>query len=181
MRLRRLWASVGRPSTSPLAGARHAVPTTREYHGSVLLIVTGRSLDPTRVTALLRMRPFQTWRRGETRRIGGVTVSPPLESGWKAGVPASARARPIEDQLKWWVRRLAPVSSIIRRLQTERCYCRLSWYMVTEATVSIVIPNEFQRALAKLNLHWEISMAAHKETHRRAPAASGTRISPLPK
>jgi Domain of unknown function (DUF4279) len=146
------------------------VPTTREYDGSVLLIITGRSLDPTRVTALLRMRPFQTWRRGETRRIRGVTVSPPLEGGWKARLPASARARPIEAQLKWWVRRLASASSTIRGLQTERCYCRLSWYMLTEATVSILIPNELQRALAKLNLHWEISMAAHQGNHRGAPA-----------
>jgi hypothetical protein len=147
------------PSTSPLAGEGDSVPLGREYVGSALLIITGTSLDPGQVTRLIRMRPSQYWRRGEIKRVGRLTFSSTHnEGGWKAHAPASVRNRPIEVQLKWWVKRLTSVASNIRRLRTQGNYCRLSWFIATHATASLVIPSSLQVALAKLHLDWEVSV-----------------------
>ena len=152
-------------SSSSLAGARESVPTDAEYTGSVLLIITGPCLDPGEVTRLLRIRPFQSWRRGDARTIRAVRLDSAREGLWKGRPPASVRTRLIEVQLNWWASRLAPSASRILRLQRQGCYCRLSWFMTTDATVSIVLPNNLQRALSKLNLHWEFSVFAHRNAH----------------
>jgi Domain of unknown function (DUF4279) len=140
------------------------VPTTSEYIGNVRLIITGTSLDPAHVTRLLRMKPFTSWRPGD--RVTKSSLH--REGGWIAKLSASAHSRPIESQLKAWLRKLTSAAAPIRRLQAEGYYCRLRWFVATESTVSIVLPNELQRALARLNLHWEISMFAHKGSDERA-------------
>jgi Domain of unknown function (DUF4279) len=145
------------------------VPNDPEYAGSVILIITGRKLDLARVTEMIRLKPFQSWLRGERKRSGQLVFSSlHHESGWKAKPPASVKKSPLEKQLRWWARRLATVSSQIRSLKSQGCYCRLSWFAATGSTVSLAIPNELQAALLRLNLDWEVSVVSSAD--QRAPA-----------
>jgi hypothetical protein len=127
-----------------------------EYAGSVLLIITGRELDPEVVTRVLKMKPDRAWNRGDA--IGSARApARAKEGGWKRFAARSRRSSYLEPQLAAWVAALRPKASAIRRLTARGYYCRLSWFAASTRTVSVVIPVSMQRSLAALNLTWELS------------------------
>jgi hypothetical protein len=134
--------------------------TRREYAGSVSLIVTARDLDPAVVSSLLRMMPTKSWRRGSLDdRLPGVRN---INSGWKRLLPPSKKRQPIEGQLRYWARMLDGKGGAFRKLGSRGYYCRLSWFVASEATVSILVKPPVQADLARLGLIWEISVSFSK-------------------
>jgi hypothetical protein len=131
--------------------------SSREYSGHVLLIITGRDLDPDAVSAALRLKPDRSWKRGQPK-LPPVVMSPAKEGGWKLFSAKTSRSHYLEPQLKAWVGLLRTRRQAIRRLRARGYYCRLSWFADSSATVSVIIPNQLQRSLSELWLDWEISV-----------------------
>ena len=137
---------------------------TREYAGHVLLLITGKSLDPTSVTSALGLPPFKSWRKGERKRAGNITFQTRhTEGGWKCLLTGATRRSDLELQLKKWVSILRPKARSLKKLSSQGHYCRLVWFAATDATVSLVIPPDLQSDLARLGLHWEISILVADE------------------
>jgi hypothetical protein len=137
---------------------------TREYVGSVSLLVTGKSLDPTSVTSALGLIPFQSWRKGERKRVRHITFQTRhTEGGWKCLLRGTTRRLNLELQLKKWASILRPKVRSLTRLRSQGHYCRLVWFAASDATVSVVIPPDLQSELARLGLHWEISILVADE------------------
>jgi hypothetical protein len=137
---------------------------TREYSGHVLLLITGKSLDPTAVTSALGLMPFQSWRKGEPKRVRRITFQTRhTEGGWKCLLPGATRRSGLASQLKKWALILRPKVRSLTRLRSQGHYCRLVWFAATDATVCLVIPPNLQSALARLGLYWEISILVPDE------------------
>jgi hypothetical protein len=155
-----------RPLNFTVSWRSDAVPRNREYVGHVNLLISGDNLDPTQVTRALGIRPTHSWRKGEKLHFPELNVEferTHTQGGWKGRVPPAIRKRPVEAQLDWWVKALTPRAKQLRDLRSRGYYLRLAWCVVTSATASLVVPVALQQALARLHLHWEISVLVGQE------------------
>lgn len=132
---------------------------TPEYVGSVSLVITGKTLDPTSVTQILGITPSGSWRAGDVVEISGhVFERVHEEGGWKYFFGHDKRDASIEFQLEAWTHILHDKAQALKQLRSQGNYCRLSWFAASGATVSIAIPSDLQLELARLGLDWEISI-----------------------
>lgn len=141
------------------------MPEKPEYVGSVSLIITGRTLDPASVTQLLGITPSESWRAGEALEISGRALKRTRdEGGWKYHFERDKREAGIEFQLEAWAHILNDRADALKQLISQGNRCRLSWFVASGATVSIVIPSELQLELARLGLDWEISIFLQRDS-----------------
>jgi hypothetical protein len=136
-----------------------AVPN-REYLSSVTLIITGEALEPSRVTSSLALEPDQTWRKGESKRIGNDVHE---WSGWKKFLPEAVREQALDVQLAHWADLLEQRIGALNELTGEGHQCVLSCFITTDATASIVIAPALQDSVARLNLSLEMSVWAGRD------------------
>ena len=72
---------------------------TREYVGTVSLLITGKSLDPTSVTRALRLAPTKSWRSGDLKGVGKLTFQTRHKSGgWKRDLTGARKPSYLEAQ-----------------------------------------------------------------------------------
>lgn len=127
-----------------------------EYSCRVFFLARGLDLDPGQVTAALRMKPNQAWRRGEN--------NPALDhhhrygfGGWKKHLPKSVQQGDVERQVRFWVRRLEiatlplPRSAGVEELA-------LSCLVQTSAIASLILDSDLLRRIARLGLEMQISI-----------------------
>ncbi|MBV8035248.1 hypothetical protein [Roseateles sp.] len=95
----------------------------REYIGSATLIVLGIDLLPSSVSSLLRMRPSQSWQRGEPKTFRGKPLGHTLHEwgGWKKSLPPSQMARSLELQVLYWARLLEGKADAFSKLSNLGC------------------------------------------------------------
>jgi hypothetical protein len=128
---------------------------SREYVSSVILVITGDSLIPPRVSQSLRLEPDQAWQKGEPKAVGdGIHQC----GGWKKFLPEAMRSQPFEEQLGYWAALLGDRVNALDKLTQDGHQCLLSCFVTTDETASIVIPSTLQHSLARLNVPLEISV-----------------------
>ena len=125
-------------------------PSESEYLSHATLMVLGTSLEPADVSRLLKLRPTNAWRRGDSHAWGG----------WKKSLPTSQIARPLPSQLRYWVRVLRGRAKAISKLVATGHLCALDCYIGTSSTASIVVPADLQSELATLGLEMRLSVFA---------------------
>lgn len=129
-----------------------------EYFCRVSLLARGFDLDPVHVTAALRMKPSQAWRREDN--------NPLLDrnhrygfGGWKKHLPDSVQHRSLERQVGFWVRRLeAATLPLPRSAGVEEL--ALSCLVQTSATASLVLDSDLMQRIARFGLEIQISIFA---------------------
>ena len=136
-------------------GPRSKLGRDAEYTSSVTLIILGTALDPQEVSRALRLRPAQSWKRGDTRGKSAYDWG-----GWKKFLPASQESRPLASQLRYWARTLKGLSKPLSKLTNAGHICMLDCFIGTDATASIVIPSDLQSELAALGLEIRLSVWA---------------------
>lgn len=127
---------------------------------SLFLMIIAKDLEPDRVSAALGLRPWQSWRKGETK---GVTLRSGRSlrfrslykwGGWKfhLGSPNTEKAliRKMTDFAKKLTARKTPLRALVRSGHEV--------YLVSliQDTSSLVIPPELHGLLAGLGVHLQI-------------------------
>jgi hypothetical protein len=135
----------------------------QEYLSSVTLMLRGLDLEPDEASKLLRMRPNQSWRKGDR----GPSGKKHEWSGWKKFMPARFESKELDSQLAYWCRALKGRDSAIRRMSTPRNSCVLRCFVTTDETASIVIGAKLQQSLAKLGLVIELAISVHPHDAER--------------
>lgn len=142
------------------------MPTTKrhepEYLSSATLIILGPNLNPSDVSAALRMRPSDSWERGTPKMVRGRTVGTALHErgGWKKSLPPSQIHHSLERQLAHWERTLRKRAEGFVRLAAMGCTCELNCYVGTSATATVSLSPELQTAIGKLALTLSIDVWA---------------------
>ena len=137
-----------------------------EYVSHATLMILGDDLNPADVSTLLRLRPSQSWKRGDMHSCslpGGSSLEFSTVhnwGGWKKKLPASQAARTLPGQLRFWARTLRGRSGAIAKLTAAGHLCALDCFIGTEATASVVLPPELQMGLAQLGLELRLSVWA---------------------
>lgn len=137
-----------------------------EYVSHATLMILGRDLDPSVISTNLRLRPTQSWQRGDTKSValpGANTLafaSVHEWGGWKKTLPASHATRPLPGQLHFWIRTLHGRSKVFERLSASGHHCALDCYVGTAATASMILSPDLQRELAALGLELRLSVFA---------------------
>ena len=131
----------------------------REYICSVTLMILGEEMEPESVSALLRLRPNKTWRRGTLSAVAG--NAPHQWSGWKKFAPPSIQDKSLESQLGYWVKALDKNKAALRKIVRSGSYCALDCFITSDATASIIVEPELQRAVSLLGLDLRLSFFAH--------------------
>jgi Domain of unknown function (DUF4279) len=135
-----------------------------EYLSSCTLMVIGQKLVPRSVTQLLRLRPSNSWQKGDPNSLGTNTR---VSGGWKRALPQSLEAKELHVQLGYWCRLLEGRKQAIRTLAKREELCALDCLAISENTVSIILLPSLQLAVAKLGLEFRLSFWAHSEGGRR--------------
>jgi hypothetical protein len=126
----------------------------REYSSHVTLMILGEDLVPAEVSALLGLRPNQSWKRNESGQRWG---------GWKKFLPQSKKDWPLDRQLRHWERILRGRGDTFTAISGRGNLCVLDCYIGSDATASIIFPVELQTSLAALGLELRLSIFAHAE------------------
>ena len=126
----------------------------REYSSHVTLMILGDNLDPAAISTLLRLRPNQSWKRGDSGKLWG---------GWKKCLPQSMHHWPLDRQLRYWARTLRDRASTFAAISSDSNLCALDCYIGSAATASIKFPIELQTSLAGLGLELRLSFLIHAE------------------
>ena len=133
-----------------------------EYVSHATLMILGDDLDPTFVSRSLKLRPSQSWRRGEPQSIRGVSLESTASwGGWKKFLPPSQKPRPLPSQLRYWVRTLRGRERALAKLAASGYWCSLDCYVGSDTTASLVLPVDLQRSLGVLGLDVRISVSVH--------------------
>ena len=148
-----------------------------EYVCSVSLIILGDDLDPDVVSEELSLRPWQSWRRREhkkyIRKDGSVREFDSRHSwgGWKLLIDPEHKEDLLESKLQFWCDLLQDRIEAIDRLKVRGYHCVLDLFITTDATASIIIPVELQKAIASLGLEIQLSVITgnEKEGELQAP------------
>jgi hypothetical protein len=127
-----------------------AYPTCAETHAT-LRIYPG-DLDPDSVTGRLGIEPSDWQRRGEPRRIGGVSKVAPI-SGWFLSSEGHIVSRDVRRHLDWLLDRLAAKAPLLRSLHEEgsRIEVCCKWLSMSGHGGPILSPAQM-RGLSELGL-----------------------------
>jgi hypothetical protein len=146
--------------------------TNQEYVSSVTLMVLGTNLDPDMVSEELNLNPSQSWRNGEQKSFNRpdgskhVFDSKHEWGGWRLFSDPLCKNAHLETQLQFWCDALQDKTSAMAVLKSKGLHCVLDVFVTTDATASIVLPEELQRSLGTLGLEIEISIiAGNKSEH----------------
>ena len=133
-----------------------------EYLSSATLIVLGTHLDPKEASTLLRMRPSDSWVRGDPKVIQGKVIGSNAHKwgGWKKSLPPSQMSKSLERQLGYWVRILGSTADGLVRLAALGNLCVLNCYLGTSGTATIALSPELQVAVGRLGLRLELDVFA---------------------
>ena len=131
----------------------------REYASDATLLILGDALDPALVSRCLRLRPSQSWKRGEQKRSMGIAFdSVHAWGGWKKCLPPAQEQKDLTSQLRYWVRALRGRAPAFAQLTKSGHHCSLDCFVSTDATASIVFPPDLQVSMAALGLELRISL-----------------------
>lgn len=131
---------------------------------SVVLIVTGAGLEPSRVTESLAMEPTQTWLRGERRgftRADGTMhlfTSTHEQSGWKCPVSPLLRDASLQEQFASWVSALRPLAGALKALRADGHAVELSCFATTSE--NLALPCALLRELGEWGIDVDITFSS---------------------
>lgn len=133
----------------------------QEYLSSVTLMILHDDCDPNEITKLLKIKASSSWKEGDVTTSTGRKRDPAPWSGWKRFLPDSYYNKPIERQFKYWIKRLDARRKAIKELNKMGYYCTLDCFIITESTVTVIIPYKLQKQIADLKLELRISCQVH--------------------
>ena len=132
----------------------------REYLSGATLLILGDALDPALVSRSLRLRPSQSWKRGEQKRSIGIAFhSLHAWGGWKKFLPPAQEQKELTSQLRYWVRTLRGRGPAFAQLARSGYHCSLDCFVGTNATASLIFPPDLQGSIAALGLELRISVS----------------------
>lgn len=148
--------------------------TDPECLSSVTLIVLGRDLNPDTVSHELSLTPSKSWSKGEQKQIERSDGSQRVFDsryewgGWKLFMDSKLNNDLLEAQLQFWIDLLQDKTEAITRLKSHGLQCLLDVFITTDATASVVLPEELQKSLAALGLEIELSIMMGEGWERKA-------------
>jgi Domain of unknown function (DUF4279) len=126
-----------------------------EYRSHATLMLLGDDLDPTEVSRAIRMRPSQSWSRGDPQT--SVSASRHEYGGWKKFLPVALTNAPLERQLAYWAKKLLGQGDTLNVFVSRGYVCALNCYIGIDATASVVLPSHLLMSLASLGVELRLS------------------------
>jgi hypothetical protein len=120
------------------------------------LYLTGKELDPKKITDILGINPHKSWKRGDKRKDNNARTS----GLWMIDSSGQVQSVDFIAHLEWLVENIEPVATKLSEiLQDENINAVISgfWIMPTSHEYLILDPNLSKR-VAAINLRLEISI-----------------------
>jgi hypothetical protein len=123
------------------------------YTSSISLLILGKKLEPAQVSAVLELDSHDSWKKGQTKRVG---VDVHQWGGWKRDLPHDLKEAAFEDQLNYWINGLLPKVGALEAAVQLGTRGVLDCFVSADAAWFKLSPEVTQR-LAKLPLDIEFT------------------------